>query len=205
MIRSSIADHVMGAVLVAIALLAFGLLLAGCVAVEVEDYGYEVVKDESGAPLRDANGVVQTVHKGQRWHMNKNMVEQQYDDVEFERQVNNVIKFRIANYKDAVSPELNKIIDTSFKGAAELRCGACREDRSRNRHFGWQRGGRGGSFPPEEGDCKLPLQRRQRGEGEDHLRKRQLHDFRRHDHRNLHGLLREVMSPSSPTSPKGTP
>ena len=120
MIRSSIADHVVGAVLVAMGLLAFGLLLAGCVAVEVEDYGYEVVKDESGAPLRDANGVVQTVHKGQRWHMNKNMVEQQYDDVEFERQVNNVIKFRIANYKDAVSPELNKIIDTSFKGAAEL-------------------------------------------------------------------------------------
>ena len=103
-----------------IALAACAAAMTGCVAVEVEDYGYEVVKDESGAPLRDANGVVQTVHKGQRWHMNKNMVEQQYDDVEFERQVNNVIKFRIANYKDAVSPELNKIIDTSFKGAAEL-------------------------------------------------------------------------------------
>ena len=103
-----------------IALAACAAAMTGCVAVEVEDYGYEVVKDESGAPLRDANGVVQTVHKGQRWHMNKNMVEQQYDDVEFERQLNNVIKFRISNYKDAVSPELNKIIDTSFKGAAEL-------------------------------------------------------------------------------------
>ena len=95
-------------------------VITGCVAIEVEDYGYEVVTDKAGTPLRDANGAVQTVHKGQRWHMNKNMIEQQYDDVEFERQLNNVIKFRISNYKDAVSPELNKVIETSFKGAAEL-------------------------------------------------------------------------------------
>lgn len=106
--------------LMMIAWTACAVVISGCVAVEVEDYGYEVVKDKSGAPVRDANGAIQTVHKGQRWHMNKNMVDQQYDEVEFERQVNNVIKFKIANYKDAVSPELNKVIDTSFKGAAEL-------------------------------------------------------------------------------------
>ena len=106
--------------LMMIACAACAAVITGCVAIEVEDYGYEVVTDKAGTPLRDANGAVQTVHKGQRWHMNKNMVEQQYDDVEFERQLNNVIKFRISNYKDAVSPELNKIIDTSFKGAAEL-------------------------------------------------------------------------------------
>ena len=106
--------------LMMIALAACVAVITGCVAIEVEDYGYEVVTDKAGTPLRDANGAVQTVHKGQRWHMNKNMIEQQYDDVEFERQLNNVIKFRISNYKDAVSPELNKVIETSFKGAAEL-------------------------------------------------------------------------------------
>ena len=94
--------------------------MTGCVAIEVEDYGDEVVKDSAGNPVCASNGVVQTVHKGQRWHLNKNMVEQAYDEVEFERQLHNVVKFRISNYKDAVSPELNKIIDTSFKGAAEL-------------------------------------------------------------------------------------
>ena len=120
MIRSSIADHVMGAVLVALALLAFGLLFAGCVALEVKDYGDEVVRDAEGKPLVDSNGVVQTVHKGQRWHYNKNMVEQNIDDVEFTRQQGDAITLKLKNYKDTVSPELNKVVETSFKGAAEL-------------------------------------------------------------------------------------
>lgn len=106
--------------LMMIALAACAAVMTGCVAIEVEDYGDEVVKDSAGNPVCASNGVVQTVHKGQRWHLNKNMVEQAYDEVEFERQLHNVVKFRISNYKDAVSPELNKIIDTSFKGAAEL-------------------------------------------------------------------------------------
>lgn len=106
--------------LLMIALAACVAVMTGCVAIEVEDYGDEVVKDSAGNPVCASNGVVQTVHKGQRWHLNKNMVEQAYDEVEFERQLHNVVKFRISNYKDAVSPELNKIIDTSFKGAAEL-------------------------------------------------------------------------------------
>ena len=106
--------------LMMIALAACAAAMTGCVAIEVEDYGDEVVKDSAGNPVCASNGVVQTVHKGQRWHLNKNMVEQAYDEVEFERQLHNVVKFRISNYKDAVSPELNKIIDTSCKGAAEL-------------------------------------------------------------------------------------
>ena len=81
-------------------------MMTGCVAIEVEDYGDEVVKDASGNPVCASNGVVQTVHKGQRWHLNKNMVDQAYESVEFERQLQNVIKLRVANYKDAVSPEL---------------------------------------------------------------------------------------------------
>lgn len=102
------------------ALLALPEFFQGCTALKVTDYGHEVVRDSDGKPLVDKDGKVQTVHKGQRWHYNKNMVEQAYDEVEFERQLHNVVKFRISNYKDAVSPELNKIIDTSFKGAAEL-------------------------------------------------------------------------------------
>jgi len=92
----------------------------GCVALEVEDYGDEVVKDSVGNPVCDTNGVVQTVHKGQRWHYNKNMVEQSYESVDFRRRPGDDIEIRIANYRDQVSAELNKVVDTSFKGAAEL-------------------------------------------------------------------------------------
>ena len=94
--------------------------ITGCVAIEVEDYGDEVVKDSAGNPVCASNGVVQTVHKGQRWHYNKNMVEQSYDEIDFKRKPGDDIEFKIANYKDQVSPELNKVVETSFKGAAEL-------------------------------------------------------------------------------------
>ena len=110
----------LGALLLLVLVTALVMLMPGCVAIEVEDYGDEVVKDASGNPVCASNGVVQTVHKGQRWHLNKNMVDQAYESVEFERQLQNVIKLRVANYKDAVSPELNKLVDTSVKGAAEL-------------------------------------------------------------------------------------
>lgn len=96
------------------------LMMAGCVAIEVEDYGDEVVKDSSGNPVCDSNGVVQTVHKGQRWHYNKNMVEQSVEEIGFARKPGDDVTVNIKNYKDVVSAELNKVVDTSFKGAAEL-------------------------------------------------------------------------------------
>lgn len=96
------------------------LLLQGCTALKVTDYGHEVVRDSDGKPLVDKDGKVQTVHKGQRWHYNKNMVDQSLDDLEFTRKQGDVIGLKLRNYKDAVSPELNKVIESSFKGAAEL-------------------------------------------------------------------------------------
>ena len=103
-----------------IALAACAVAITGCVAVEVEDYGDEIVRNAAGDPVCDTNGVVQTVHKGQRWHYNKNMVEQSYEEFSLQRKPGNDINLNVKNYKDAVSQELNKIVDTSFKGAAEL-------------------------------------------------------------------------------------
>ena len=96
------------------------LAIVGCTALKVTDYGHEVVRDSDGKPLVDKDGKVQTVHKGQRWHYNKNMVDQSLDDLEFTRKQGDVIGLKLRNYKDTVSPELNKVIETSFKGAAEL-------------------------------------------------------------------------------------
>ena len=106
--------------LMMIACAACAAVMIGCVAIEVEDYGDEAVKDSAGNPVCASNGVVQTVHKGQRWHYNKNMVEQSYDEIDFKRKPGDDIEFKIANYKDQVSAELNKVVETSFKGAAEL-------------------------------------------------------------------------------------
>lgn len=95
-------------------------MMTGCVSMEVKDYGYEVVRDADGKPLVDANGTVQTVHKGQKWDYNKNMVDQTLDDLAFTRKPGDTITLNLRNYRDNVSPELNRIVETSFKGAAEL-------------------------------------------------------------------------------------
>lgn len=95
-------------------------MTTGCVSMEVEDYGYEVVRDADGKPLVDTNGTVQTVHKGQKWDYNKNMVDQTLDDLAFTRKPGDTITLNLRNYRDNVSPELNKVVETSFKGAAEL-------------------------------------------------------------------------------------
>ena len=100
--------------------LACAITLAGCLAIKVEDYGQEAVRDAAGNPVCDTNGVVQTVHKGQRWHYNKNMVEQTAEEVDFTRKPGDDINLVVRNYRDVVSAELNKVVDTSFKGAAEL-------------------------------------------------------------------------------------
>ena len=102
------------------ALLALPAFFQGCVAIEVEDYGDDVVRDAAGNPVCDTNGVVQTVHKGQRWHYNKNMVEQTAEEIDFTRKPGDDIRFNVKNYRDVVSAELNKVVETSFKGAAEL-------------------------------------------------------------------------------------
>lgn len=95
-------------------------MTTGCVSMEVKDYGYEVVRDADGKPLVDTNGTVQTVHKGQKWDYNKNMVDQTLDDLAFTRKPGDTITLNLRNYRDNVSPELNKVVETSFKGAAEL-------------------------------------------------------------------------------------
>ena len=103
-----------------IALCATVAAICGCLAIEVEDYGDEAVRDSAGNPVCDTNGVVQTVRKGQRWHYNKNMVEQSAEEVDFTRKPGDDIHFTAKNYRDIISAELNKVVDTSFKGASEL-------------------------------------------------------------------------------------
>ena len=190
--KHNILNYTFGFVAFVAILVAIALAVSGCTALKVTDYGHEVVRDSDGKPLVDKDGKVQTVHKGQRWHYNKNMVDQSLDDLEFTRKQGDVIGLKLRNYKDELQGRGLTGVEQGDRDLVQRSGGVGREDRSRNRHLRRQHSGRGWRFPPEEVDCKLPLQGRQRGEGEDHLRGRQLHDHRRHDHRNLHGLLRKV-------------
>lgn len=104
----------------AILFAALAATFAGCLSITVEDYGYEVVKDSAGTPLVDKEGKVQTIHKGQRWSYFKHWIEQMCEEFSFSRKPGDQIDFAAKNYKDQVSPELNKLVETSFDGAALL-------------------------------------------------------------------------------------
>ena len=94
--------------------------LAGCMSITVEDYGREVVRDLNGAPIVAKDGTVQTIHKGQRWSYFKHWVNSICEEFAFSRKPGDEIDFNAKNYQDEVSAELNKLVGTSFKGAAEL-------------------------------------------------------------------------------------
>lgn len=100
--------------------IAMAAALSGCMSITVEDYGREVVRDLSGAPIVAKDGTVQTVHKGQRWSYFKHWVDQACEEFSFSRKPGDAIDFAARNYKDEVSAELNKLIETCFKGASEL-------------------------------------------------------------------------------------
>lgn len=93
---------------------------AGCMSITVEDYGHEVVRDLNGAPIVAKDGTVQTVHKGQRWSYFKHWVNSMCEKFDFSRKPGDEIAFSAENYQDEVSAELNKLVETSFKGATEL-------------------------------------------------------------------------------------
>ena len=100
--------------------IALAVSIAGCLSIKVEDYGYEALRDKNGEVLVDKEGKAQTVHTGQYWSYSKHWYEQVMEEFEFNRRPSDDITLKAKNYKDVVSAELNKLIDTSFKGAAEL-------------------------------------------------------------------------------------
>lgn len=99
---------------------AIAVTFAGCMSITVEDYGYDVVRDANDAPIVAKDGTVQKVHKGQRWSYFKHWVNSACEKFDFSRRPGDDISISASNYKDEVSAELNKLIETSFKGAAEL-------------------------------------------------------------------------------------
>jgi len=115
----SIFEHVAAAVLMVAVLFAFALLLAGCTSTSAEWGGENVVFGADGAPLVDKDGVVQKVKQPVKLSSWRHWIDTHVDTatlgVEPEK-----ISFAMNGYKAEPSEELNKLVETSLKGAAEL-------------------------------------------------------------------------------------
>ena len=102
------------------AAVAVAFAMEGCFSITVEDRGYEVVRGLDGAPLIDSTGKVQLAHRGQVWQVRKHWVETACEKFDFSRAPGDTITLSMSNYKDVVSAELEKLVGTAFKGAADL-------------------------------------------------------------------------------------
>ena len=117
--KRSIPECIAAAVLMVAVLFAFVLLLAGCTSTSAEWGGERVVVGADGAPLVDKDGVVQKVKEPVRLkslrHWNDTHI-----DVAKLLVTRDQIDFAMNGYKAEPSEELNKLVETSLKGAAEL-------------------------------------------------------------------------------------
>ena len=95
------------------------LIFCGCSSTSAEWGGESVVYDLNGAPLVDKDGVVQKVKnpvKLSSWrHWIKTLFTASKLVVKRDE-----IELSLDGYKSEPSEELNKVIETSFKGASEL-------------------------------------------------------------------------------------
>lgn len=117
--KRSIPECIAAAVLMVAVLFAFVLLLAGCTSTSAEWGGERVVVGADGAPLVDKDGVVQKVKEPVRLkslrHWNDTHI-----DVAKLLVTRDQIDFAMNGYKSEPSEEFNKMVESAFKGAAEL-------------------------------------------------------------------------------------
>lgn len=96
-----------------------GLAIAGCTSTSAEWGGEDVVCGLDGAPLVDKDGVVQKVKRPVKLeslrHWNDTHIDVAKLHVKREE-----IDFAMNGYQSEPSEEFNKMLDTAFKGAAEL-------------------------------------------------------------------------------------
>lgn len=117
--KTSIAEDILGFALVVAALVALALLLPGCTSTSAEWGGEDVVYGLDGAPLVDKDGVVQKVKQPVRLKSWKHWNDTHFDVAKL-LVTRDTIDFAMNGYKSEPSEEFNKMLDTAFKGAAEL-------------------------------------------------------------------------------------
>lgn len=103
--------------MVVAALAALGLA-AGCRVVEVENRGEGIVLDKEGAPVL-VDGKIVKYSKGWNVYHNQHWMATEADSMEAHIKPED-ISFSMNKLSTAPSEELNKLVDTSLKGAAEL-------------------------------------------------------------------------------------
>ena len=104
--------------LMAVAALAALGLAAGCRVVEVENRGEGIVTDANGAPVL-VDGNIVKYSKGWNVYHNQHWMTTEADSMEAHIKPED-ISFSMNKLNTRPSEELNKLVDTSLKGAAEL-------------------------------------------------------------------------------------
>ena len=105
--------------LMMIALVACAAVIAGCRAVEVENYGEEIARDAESKPVTLADGRIQTVKKGWRVHHNQHWMNTKADSIEAHIKPED-ISFAMNGLNTQPSEELNKMVGTSLDGLTKL-------------------------------------------------------------------------------------
>ena len=105
--------------LMMIALAACAAVIAGCRAVEVENYGEEIARDAESKPVTLADGRIQTVKKGWRVHHNQHWMNTKADSIEAHIKPED-ISFAMNGLNTQPSEELNKMVGTSLDGLTKL-------------------------------------------------------------------------------------
>ena len=105
--------------LMMIALAACAVVIAGCRAVTVENYGEEIARDAESKPVTLADGRIQTVKKGWKVHHNQHWMNTTADSVTASVKPEE-IAFAMNGLNTQPSEELGKLVEKSFDGGTKL-------------------------------------------------------------------------------------
>ena len=95
------------------------LVFVGCTSTTAEWGGERIITGADGAPLVDKDGVVQKVKEPVKLSSWRHWIDTHVDTAKLDVS-KEAIAFSMNGYKAEPSEELNKVIETSFKGASEL-------------------------------------------------------------------------------------
>lgn len=95
------------------------VVICGCRAITVENYGEEVARDADDKPVTLADGRIQTVKKGWRVHHNQHWMDTAADSINAAVKPEE-ISFAMNGLNTKPSEELAKLVDVSLEGMTKL-------------------------------------------------------------------------------------
>ena len=117
--KHNILNHALAAAFFMVALVVFVACVAGCTSTSAEWGGERVITGPDGQPLVAKDGTVQKAKEPVRLSSWRHWIDTHVDTAKLDVS-KEAIAFSMNGYKAEPSEQLNKVIETSFKGASEL-------------------------------------------------------------------------------------